>query len=228
MGQIISQIASEKGHEIVKCINEPDFLTKDLPECDLIIEFTEPHATINNILKLAALQKPIVIGTTGWDKELPKLKKIVSKHNLSVLYGSNFSLGVNLFKEILVYAAKLLSEFEQYDLALLEQHHKEKKDSPSGTAVNICEKISEAIPGSSVSTAAVRCGHIFGKHELIFDSQDDTISIKHEAKGRRAFANGAILAGIWLQNKKGLFSFTECLDDILNNSESRRKCLNEI
>jgi 4-hydroxy-tetrahydrodipicolinate reductase len=195
MGKMVEKIALEEGHSCVS-----------LNEADVGIDFSHPEAVISHIQQAAEKKKPIVIGTTGWDSEIEMAKNLVEKSCMAALYSSNFSLGMAYFHLLLKQARSLFSD---YDVAGVEYHHNQKKDSPSGTAKAIAKTLEMKTPFTSV-----RCGRITGKHEVIFDSPFDTVTLIHEAHGREAFARGALAAAQWLRDKKGWYT----LDDLLRSS----------
>lgn len=198
MGKMVEKLALAQGHVIT-----------DIPDSDVIIDFSHPDAVIKNLETALNHKKNIVIGTTGWLKQLPDVEKIVKQNNLGVLYAPNFSIGVYLFLKTLKEACKLIAPTHAYDAAGYEIHHNQKLDAPSGTAIALENIISKHWPHKPF--ASVRVGHVPGTHTIVFDSPNDTITLTHEAKGREAFASGAIQAAIWLKGKKGLYTLEEML-----------------
>jgi len=192
MGKMVEKAALSRNHLIV-----------DVLEADVCIDFTHPDAAVENIYRLAEQRKNIIMGTTGWYERLPEVEALVKKYQIGLLYSPNFSLGVNLFLRIVEEAAKRLLPFN-YHVAGVEWHHKEKVDSPSGTALAIAKRT-----GVPVDFASVRCGSIPGKHELLFDSKVDQITLTHEARSREGFAMGAVQAAEWLQGKTGLYTMED-------------------
>lgn len=216
MGKMIEKSALERGHEIVARINSSEWDHDALQRADVCIEFSHPEAAVNNITKLAKLKKNIVIGTTGWYPQLELIQSVVDEAGVGAIYSANFSIGVNLMIAIVDHAASVMNAFEEYDVACIEAHHKQKVDSPSGTA----EMITKTIEGTmkridKVPISSVRCGSIPGTHTVLFDSPCDTISITHTARSREGFASGAVLAGEWLQGKKGLYTFAQCMQSMI-------------
>lgn len=197
MGQRVAALAQERGHTIVASIHD----------ADVAIDFSIAHLVLEHIRAACKAEIPIVIGTTGWEADLPRAKELISQSNASALYAPNFSLGVALFKKLLKQAQNLLTD---YAIAGVEFHHKEKKDAPSGTAKAIAEELEMRTPFS-----AVRCGSIIGKHEVLFDSPQDSLTFIHEAKSRDGFALGAIKAAEWIWKQKGWFT----LDDMLLSAD---------
>jgi 4-hydroxy-tetrahydrodipicolinate reductase len=193
---------------------------------DVFIDFTIPNSVIANVEAVAQIARPLVIGTTGWYHQLNEVKKIVSDAKIGVIYASNFSIGMNLFFKIVANAAELFDRFEQYDPFIHEFHHRGKLDSPSGTANSLAnimlEKINrkQAILGKTsegvisqnqLHVTSTRAGYIPGTHIVGFDSEADTIELKHTAHGRRGFAAGALYAAQWIVGKQGLFTMEDLL-----------------
>ncbi|MEZ5314613.1 MAG: dihydrodipicolinate reductase C-terminal domain-containing protein [Chlamydiales bacterium] len=192
MAKSIARIANIRGHETVS----------SLKEADVCIDFSVATAVLEHVKKACKEKVPIVIGTTGWEQDIPTAQKIVQESKNAALYAPNFSIGVAQFRKLLIEARRL---FPNYEIAGLEMHHKEKKDAPSGTAKILAKDLGL----SSFST--IRLGSIIGQHEVLFDSPSETISIKHEAKNRDGFALGAIQAAEWIHNQIGWLT----LDDML-------------
>jgi len=219
MGKAIEQMALLQGHTIVGSFSNDSWDLEALKAADVCVEFTQPAAALENIKKIAPLGKNLVIGTTGWYHRLEEVQELVNQHHIGLLYSPNFALGVNIFHELLNQASKLFNRFPEYDVAGIEYHHNQKKDSPSGFAGQMNELIKRNMPRiSELPFSSVRCGHIVGKHTLLFDSPFDTITLTHEAKNRQGFAAGAVQAAEWLQGKSGLFTFTDCIKNIFERN----------
>ena len=203
-----------------------------LKDVDVAIEFTLPNTAPNNILFMAKEKIPVVTGTTGWYAKLPEIEKAINANGSSLLWASNFSLGVNVFYRIAAYAAKLVDPFTEYDVAGYETHHNKKADSPSGTAKTLVERVLAQMTrkkkavyemldrhpaADELHYASLRVGAVPGTHSLVFDSAADTIEITHTARSREGFAAGAVLAAQWLAAKKrsGVFTIDEVLSDLL-------------
>lgn len=216
MGQMIEKMAANRGHSIVAWITSPSWDEDALKDADICMEFTHPESVFANLKKIAKAKKQVVIGTTGWQSQLDEVRSLVEKNRIGALYAANFSLGVNLLLEILKHASKVMNAFEEYDVAGIDCHHNQKKDSPSGTALEIAKAVEthmdriERMPFSSI-----RCGSIPGTHTVIFDSPCDTISISHEARNREGFATGAIMAAEWLLGKQGIYTFADCMQELI-------------
>lgn len=200
MGKAVREMALLKEHQIV----ETPILS------DLCIDFTHSDCVLKNIEAAALNQKNIVVGTTGWEGDLEVAKKIAQEANIGLLYSPNFSIGVHLFIKLLKQTGMEMAKHPEYDIAGLEIHHKTKIDSPSGTAKTLSKVLYKEL-NKNVPFSSVRCGDNPGTHTLIFDSPSDTITLTHSAKGRQAFAAGAIKAAEWLHGKKGFYT----LEDIL-------------
>lgn len=215
-GSLVAEVARERGHsvEVLCAADNPhgSALTKDrLKHADVLIDFTTPAAVLDNIQACAISGKNLVVGTTGWYGDLPRVKEIVQGHGIGVLYASNFSVGVNLFFEVARTAAAALQH--HYSGQIFERHHAHKKDAPSGTAVAI-QKIIQQASGAELEVISFREGDVVGMHEVVLDSPHDTIYLCHDAKSRRGFAVGAVRAAEWLVGKKGLFDFRDVWSEL--------------
>lgn len=199
MGKLIEREALLKNHEIVLRSNSLERDFSKINHADICIDFSNSESVIDHLSECVNQKKNLVIGTTGWEEKIPDAKKLVEKSGIGVLYAPNFSMGVHHYIKILEYAAKVLGE---YDAAGVEWHHNQKKDAPSGTAKEIMKRL-------GIEFSSVRCGSIPGKHEVVFDSPFDAITICHEAKGRDAFAKGALDAAEWLIGKKGFYTLED-------------------
>lgn len=221
MGQLIETISTDHNINVVTHFDE-NCLLKDntdnrnlLKDTNIFVDFTTPSAVLQNVRLAAAMKKNMVIGTTGWQDSLSEVEKIVKNHDIGVVYGSNFSLGVNLLYKISEYACRLFSAFENYDPYIEESHHKMKKDAPSGTALVIKDLVQKHYPDQDLPVSSTRAGYIPGIHSLNFDSVVDSIKITHTARSRMGLAEGAIMAVKWIQGKKGIFAFQDVLDEII-------------
>ena len=177
-----------------------------LAAVDMVIDFTMPNVVLENIEACVRAGKNIVVGTTGWYGELPRIRLMVEKSGAGLLYAANFSVGVNLFFEVARSAAAALQH--QYFGQIFERHHTQKKDAPSGTAVML-QRIVQDAAGTELEITSFREGDVVGMHELVLDSACDTIYVCHDAKSRRGFADGAVRAAEWLNGKKGFFDFKD-------------------
>ena len=209
MGQEIEKLCNESDvFEVVsisyKNMND-ELDVKGITKADVAIDFTSKDVVIKNIEKVAKLGKNLIVGTTGWHGELDKVKKIIEKNKVGLVYSPNFSIGANIFFKIVEFSAKLFSKFPDYDVYGLEIHHKAKLDSPSGTAL----KIGSKIPG--LSFTSIRAGRNPGYHEVVFDNNADAITMSHQAHNRSGFAKGALVAVEFINNKKGVYLFEDII-----------------
>ena len=210
-GSLVAEVARARGHNVraldVDENADASALTPAfLAPFDVAIDFTTPSAVIANAEACIRAGKNLVVGTTGWYEQLPRLREMVVSAKTGFLYGSNFSIGVNLFFEIVATAAAAL----KYDHSgqILERHHAQKKDAPSGTAITIQKIVREAGgKEKEVEIVSFREGDVVGMHEVIFNSSGDRIYLCHEAKSRRGFAEGAVRAAEWLAGKTGFYEF---------------------
>jgi 4-hydroxy-tetrahydrodipicolinate reductase len=208
MGHMIEEAAARHQLEVV-CIIDPIAGNRgELSSADVCIDFTQPDAVIDNVRRCASAKKPVVIGTTGWYTKLDEVRAIVETSDIGLIYGSNFSIGVNLMFKLVERAGELFKSFEMYDPFLEEAHHKFKIDAPSGTAFSL-KKIVDGELGRTVPTASTRAGYIPGTHTLGFDSEVDTLTITHTARSRAGFAEGAIVAAKWIVERKGFYEFPQ-------------------
>ena len=224
MGKTIEQIALSRGHEIVSIIdinNPDDFESAAFKSADVAIEFTTPATAFDNYMKCFAANVPVVSGTTGWTARMGEIKEMCEKEGKTFFYASNFSIGVNIFFALNKYLAKVMNNFPSYDVRMTEVHHIHKLDAPSGTAITLAEGILENIDRKdrwTLETAekatdlpihAIREGEVPGIHEIIYESDVDTISIKHDAKSRAGFALGAVVAAEFTAGKKGFLGMSD-------------------
>ena len=213
MGQMVEQAATRAGIEVA-CIIDPLSGSRGEPaDCDVCIDFSEPGEVIGNIRKISGLGLAMVVGTTGWYDHIEEARRLVEEAGIGFVYGSNFSVGVNLMFKLSRYAAELFGRFSSYDPFIEEAHHKFKKDAPSGTGIFL-KRIVEGEYKSSVPTSSTRAGYIPGRHTLGFDSEADTLTITHVARSRGGFAEGALLAAKWIHGRQGFFEFSEIMDSM--------------
>jgi 4-hydroxy-tetrahydrodipicolinate reductase len=208
-GSLVAEVAHARRHNVraldVDENADASALTPAfLAPFDVAIDFTTPSAVIANAEACIRAGKNLVVGTTGWYEQVPRLREMVVSAKTGFLYGSNFSIGVNLFFEIVATAAAALKY--DYSGQIFERHHVTKKDAPSGTAVTI-QKIVRESGGQEVEIVSFREGDAVGMHEVIFNSSGDRIYLCHDAKSRRGFAEGAVRAAEWLAAKTGFFEF---------------------
>ncbi|MBA5247632.1 4-hydroxy-tetrahydrodipicolinate reductase [Marnyiella aurantia] len=221
MGKIIDEIASSKGHEIVARLSETP-TAENLNNPDVVIEFSQPEAAFINIKNCLELQIPVVCGTTGWLARKAEVESIAEANTTAFLYGSNFSLGVNLFFALNEKLAKLMRPFDEYKVQLKEIHHTHKKDAPSGSAISLAEGIMahdarynawklEETKGAELGIFAIREDEVPGTHKVYYRSDLDEIEISHTAFSRNGFAQGAVIAAEWIIGKKGNFTMKDVL-----------------
>src|SRR5215813_3236197 len=217
MGRMIEKVAESRGHEVIAHFdidNNRDgegLTSENLEGVDVAIEFSTPETAVENLRRLIGLRIPAVVGTTGWYARLDEIRELAADHNSPLVYGANFSIGMNLFFRIVREAARLFARQSQYDPFLVEAHHKFKKDAPSGTALLIASQLREIYGERAPEAVALRAGHIPGTHEVGFDSEADTITLTHTARSREGFAAGAVLAAEKIIGKQGVYEFSELL-----------------
>ncbi len=219
MGKAVEKIAVQRGHLISFKTNNCNLnLIKDV---DVTIEFSTPESAFTNIKNCLDSNVPVVTGTTGWLDDLEDIKKLCDKKNGSFLYASNFSLGANLFFELNKKLAHLMSDKNEYKTSIDETHHIHKIDKPSGTAITLADDIIsnsryknwklDSNSKDIININSNREKEINGVHKVVYSSENDIISIKHEALNRNGFALGAVISAEWLVNKKGCFSISDML-----------------
>jgi 4-hydroxy-tetrahydrodipicolinate reductase len=215
-GALVAEVARERHHEVRSLGSQENQdgrgLTSDvLKQTDVVADFTTPLAVIANIIRCAEARVPMVVGTTGWHPHLEKVRELVRERNTALLYGSNFSVGMNFFFKAVRAMAPILKN--DYRGNIVERHHVHKKDKPSGTAVTL-QKILESASDAKVEVASVREGETVGMHLVMLDSAHDTILLTHDAKSRLGFAEGAVRAAEWIQGKTGFYEFPEIVDQL--------------
>ncbi len=221
MGKVIERIALERGHKIVLRKTRQNAFD-GLETADVAIDFSIPDAAVENITACLQNGIPVVSGTTGWLAQYEAMKALCEKQNGAFLYGSNFSLGVNLFFELNQKLAQLMAKFPQYAVDMEEIHHTQKLDKPSGTAITLAEGL---LPYTSFTQWSLdadatdalyidvkRENEVPGTHSIFYRSAVDTIEIKHTAHNREGFAYGAVIAAEWLPTRKGVFTMKDVLD----------------
>ena len=215
MGRTIAQMVQERGWHLTAMLDSEHnqggagITRRALGDPDVAIEFTEPASAVGTIMACIHEGVPVVVGTTGWYESLPLITEAANEESASLLWAANFSVGVNLFIELAGQAARIMSG-SGFSAALVETHHSAKKDAPSGTALTIARAM-EAGLGKPLPVTSIRTGSVPGTHELIFDAQFEQIVMRHEARDRRVFADGALRAAEWLKGKKGVFTMRDVL-----------------
>lgn len=232
MGKEVEQAAKARGLKVAKIFDIDNntgslgLTPESLKGVDVCIEFSTPGSVLENIESAAECGKNIVVGTTGWYDRIDSVKKIVKESKIGFLYSPNFSLGVNIFAQVVAHASHLMDRYTQYDAAVMESHHRGKVDSPSGTALSIAssvlqgmkrktEIVSETLHGQikphQLHVASSRFGSVTGTHAVVFDSDADSIELVHTAKNRSGFALGAVVAAEWLRGKKGFYTMRDVI-----------------
>jgi len=232
MGQIIERIALERGHEVVLKINvdnREDLTESNLRKADVAIDFSTPDSAVDNIYACFEANLPIVVGTTGWYGQLQEVKNECLLSNNALLYGSNFSIGVNIFFHVNRILAKVMNDYPAYEVQVEEIHHTQKLDSPSGTAMTIAEDIianvdrksewvnalagtpaeDEVLKKEQLLIESLRIENIPGTHTVLYSSEVDEIEFKHTAHNRSGFALGAVVAAEWLEKRQGFYNITD-------------------
>jgi 4-hydroxy-tetrahydrodipicolinate reductase len=212
MGRTLQALAAERGLPVVATLDRGDALDRgSLAGADVAIEFSEPTAAVGNVRACLAAGVPVVVGTTGWLDQLPALTTEVTACGGRLLWAANFSVGVNAFLAIARTAGRVLRD-AGFDAHLVETHHAAKKDAPSGTAL-VLARAAEATYGRAIPTTSVRVGAVPGTHELVFDAPFEQLRLVHEARDRRVFAEGALVAARWLaaRPQPGVYTMQDVL-----------------
>lgn len=237
MGQLIEQAAIERGAEVVSTIDpfnpnatHKDFCEEAMNGVEACICFSQPDVALSNIEDICRWKKQGIIGTTGWVDRMADVEKMVKDADVGLVYSSNFSIGVNIFFKLIEMAAQVMDKFDIYDIFGYEAHHNRKMDSPSGTAVTITnillenlkrktsvceEKLDRKIEPHELHFASMRGGNVPGTHAVLFDSDFDTIEMKHTARSRSGFAMGSVIAAEWILDKKGLFTESDMMKQLV-------------
>lgn len=226
MGHEIEKIALQRGHNIVSIIdmnNLEEFNSPAFKSADVAIEFSTPDSAIQNYRKCFEVGVAVVAGTTGWLEHLDEVKRACAEQGKTFFYASNYSLGVNIFFALNKYLAKIMNNYPSYDVKMEEVHHIHKLDAPSGTAITLAEDLIKEVDRkerwnleveekqTDLSIHCIREGEVPGIHEIIYESEADIISIKHDAKSRVGFALGAVLAAEFTNGKKGFLGMGDML-----------------
>ena len=237
MGKLIKRIAEQQGHKVCAVIDplseeasSKEISNESLIEADVVIDFSIPESAVENVKRTAKAGANMVMGTTGWYGDMEEVRKIVEDSGIGFIWSGNFSTGVNLFFSIVRSAASIINHFDNYDPFIHEYHHKNKADSPSGTAAMIGEIILEEIDRKSrivteslkrrieeneLHISSTRGGSIPGTHIVTFDSDVDSIELKHTARGREGFASGAVAAAAWIKHRSGFYGIENMMKDII-------------
>lgn len=229
MGKMIESLASENEFKITGKYDVINPVKEHLnSETDVAIEFSTPASVMDNIELLASKGINIVCGTTGWYDKAGEVKEIISKYNTGFIYASNFSVGVNIFFNAVKDLAKLINNYRQYEICITETHHTQKLDKPSGTAIRTAEYLMENLAGKNkyvsdsvspkydeLNIVSVREENVVGIHEVKLESEADIITLKHSAKSRRGFAEGALMAVKFIHGKKGFYKFEDVFNSLV-------------
>ena len=223
MGRLIDSCASQAGHQVIARMDlqeaslKVDAFAELLVGSDVVIDFSIGPAVRRNVTACMQAGLPLVEGATGWTEQLPEVKQLVAEFQGSMIYGANFSIGVNLFYRIAACAADLFSGVPSYAPFIEEAHHARKRDAPSGTARKLHEILSARMT-VGIPVSSTRAGYIPGTHRVGFDSAGDQIVLKHTVRSREGFAAGALAAASWIKERKGFYEFSDVLDDILKRA----------
>jgi 4-hydroxy-tetrahydrodipicolinate reductase len=222
MGRLVRTLAADDGHEIARVITSQyaarstDDLVELLRGHDAAIDFSVTTAVLKNIEAAARAGVPIVEGTTGWNADEREARRLVEAHAGALVFGANFSIGVNLFYRIVARAAELFASTD-YAPFIEEAHLARKRDAPSGTAIKLRDVLAAGI-ARDIPVASTRAGHIPGTHRVGFDSAADQITLTHTARTREGFAAGALLAARWIKGKRGVYEFSAAIDEMIRDA----------
>jgi 4-hydroxy-tetrahydrodipicolinate reductase len=222
MGKLVRTLAADDGHEVGRVITSQDAArgTDELVELlgghDAAIDFSVADAALKNIEAAARAGVPLVEGTTGWNASEAEARRLVEAHAGALVFGANFSIGVNLFYRIAARAAELFAAADDYAPFIEEAHHARKRDAPSGTALKLRDVLAAAL-ARDIPVASTRAGHIPGTHRVGFDSAADQITLTHTARTREGFAAGALVAARWVRGKRGVYEFSEVIDEMIKD-----------
>jgi 4-hydroxy-tetrahydrodipicolinate reductase len=220
MGKVIAALAPQRSFCVARVLGKDwnqDHLgitAENLKNVDVVLDFTTPQAVVENIRRVAALGCNLVVGTTGWTERLGEVREAIESARTGMVYGANFSIGVQLLYRTARAMAKMFSAHPEYKPYITEAHHHLKKDAPSGTALELKRQVQAALDVPEIPVASIRGGYIPGTHEIGFDSEADTVILRHTARSRQGFAEGALYAARWVVGKRGVFSFAEILDEV--------------
>jgi 4-hydroxy-tetrahydrodipicolinate reductase len=223
MGQLVESQARAAGDQIGTVLTSRDSalsveeIAIALKGHDVAVDFSVGNAVARNVKGCVRAGVPLVEGTTGWKDDVADVRRLVAEQGGSLVYGANFSIGVNVFYKIVTQAATLMAQLDQYEVFLEEQHHSRKRDVPSGTALKLKELMARHIK-ADLAVASTRAGHIPGTHRVGFDSAADQITLTHTARSREGFAAGALLAARWIIGRKGVYEFSEVIDDVISDT----------
>ena len=223
MGQLVASLARKGGDEIGVVFSSSNTgqtveeFSAHLKDHDAAIDFSIADAVLKNVEACARARVPLVEGTTGWSQH-DRAKQLVAEYDAALVYGANFSVGMNIFYRIVQTASDCFAKIDQYAPFIEEAHHSRKRDAPSGTALRLSELMLERYQ-RDIPIASTRAGYIPGTHRVGFDSEADQVLLTHAARSRQGFASGALLAAHWIVGRKGVFEFGEVIDQILMSNE---------
>jgi 4-hydroxy-tetrahydrodipicolinate reductase len=228
MGRAVEELAVVKGIDVVRRLtrNEPlraDRATRNALTDAVLVDFSVPDAVPDTVRAAALLSLNVVIGTTGWSDRLEEVREVVDGAGIGVVHASNFSVGVNVFYRLVDQAAKMLSSHDGYDPFILDWHHRFKRDSPSGTAIEIQKRMAQYYGEQQVPITCQRVGYVPSVHSVGFDSEADTLHMEHRARSRRGLAEGALLAATWIGDRRGFHDFGDVLDNLLQGHSGSQK-----
>jgi 4-hydroxy-tetrahydrodipicolinate reductase len=236
MGHEVEAAAAPRGHEVALRLHGADNadgsgITVDtFAAIDVAVDFSRADVVVDNVDAATRVGVPLVVGTTGWDEHIDRVRELVVEREGALVYGANFSVGANLFLRLAARAAHLFAPFADYDAYVFEHHHRHKADAPSGTALRLAQLVLQTggdksalqignpdgpIAPDALHVASLRAGSAFGEHRVGFDGSNDAVQLVHTARNRRGFAHGALLAAEWVVGRRGLFAFDAVLDEIL-------------
>ncbi|MGI8918608.1 MAG: 4-hydroxy-tetrahydrodipicolinate reductase [Pyrinomonadaceae bacterium] len=224
MGQLLATHARAAGHELGEVITSDagdtslDDLAGRLRGHDVAIDFTVAAAVERNVLACVQAKVPLVEGTTGWRSEQSEILRSVTDEGGALIYGANFSVGVNLFYRVVARAGELFARTRDYAPFIEEAHHQQKRDAPSGTALRLHDLLKESIE-REIPIASTRAGSIPGTHRVGFDSAADQITLTHTARSRAGFASGALLAADWIVGRTGVFEFSKMIEEMITMND---------
>ncbi len=213
MGKAVEALALERGHSVgVTIDDEDDWMGKieSLRECDVAVEFSTPATVVGNIMRCFDMGMPVIVGTTGWYDQLESVVHDCQQRDQALFVASNFSIGMNIMFELNRRLAQLMEGREEYAASITETHHVHKLDAPSGTAISLANDMKEEL-GRTVPITSIREGEVPGIHEVVYDSDIDTLTLRHSAKSRKGLALGAVLAAEFLEGKKGYYTMRDML-----------------
>lgn len=230
MGREVERLAEPLGITVTQIFDaDRPISSAEQADFDVAIDFSWPDAVLDNVRSAARLNRPIVIGTTGWYDHMDEVRRIIASASIGCVWGSNFNIGTHLFLRIVRNAAELINSHASFDVAVHEWHHHRKKDSPSGTALSTAQNILAALPRkthvetetqheridpSALHVTSSRVGEVIGRHQVTIDSPFESIEITHTAKNRQGFAQGALLSAQWIQHRTGFFDVSDIIDSL--------------